>query len=48
LKKVLEELCLDKAKQQKLTEAATEAASGCFDPEHIQSQFLRRLRAVSV
>ena len=48
LKKVLEELCLDKTKQQKFTEAAAEAASGCFDPEHIQAQFLKRLRAVSV
>lgn len=47
LKKVLEGLCMDKAKQQKFTEAATEAASGCFDPEHLQSQFLKSLQGVA-
>jgi len=46
LKKVLEELCMDAAEQQRLTDAAREAATGCFNPEHLQSQFLKSLQEV--
>ena len=46
LQKILEGLCSDEAEQQRLADAARNAATGCFDPEHLQTQFLNCLQGV--